>query len=425
MTTIATTTPAVPSKWTIPSPAKFLDLYKKYGDVVYCKVPTFNMYLCSDEDAIPKILNSNDRDADIIREAPPKGSFRERISGNSILVNSGNEWRSQRHALQPLFSATGVVDLLPIMQKAANDIAARWENNTRPLDMGQEFTELPLQVITDALFIGINDDEKVLVAKHITRLMDAISFTQPLNPVTRYRFTQSLKWLNTFIQTNTKKLPENSIIRQLETTYEGTPEGLPLFMRQQVLSLFLAAVETTSSTMTWMFYHLASDRELLKQVQMEMSEFELGSSFTLNQLRSTKMTSSLIHEILRFYAPAWLIPRKAIRQTMVSGYAIPEDANVVVSPYVIHRKKSLWGEDAELFSVERWQKQNPVTHKSAFIPFGAGQHTCIGNHFSMLELITAVKILTQRFTFNVYKAPKAKAAVTYQPVGFVATPIKR
>ena len=417
-------TTKIPTKWAIPSPNKFLDLYKKYGDIVYCKVPTFNMYLYSGSEDLPRILNADDRGADIVRQAPPKGSHRERISGNSILVNGGEEWRTQRRLLQPLFTPARVLDHLPVMETAVANTAAKWEKSQDALDIGQELTELSLQIATDSLFVGISAKEKSEVAKHVMQIMDAISFAPPLNPLTRYRFTQSLAWLKVFIARITDKLPEDSVVRQFAAAYDGDPENMALFMRQQVLSVFLASVETTSTTMTWLFYEMAKNEELWTAVAAEMSRFEFDDRFWVDSLRQVKMTSNLIHETLRLNCPIWLIPRTAVRDTMLGGYDIPAGANIVVSPYVLHRNKEWWGGDAEQFRVDRWD-DNPLRNGIPFLPFGAGQHTCIGMHFATLEIVTTVMSLSQRFRLQIKKHPKVKAAVTYQPKDFWATPVAK
>lgn len=53
------------------------------------------------------------------------------------------------------------------------------------------------------------------------------------------------------------------------------------------------------------------------------------------------------------------------------------------SPYVMHRSKKLYGEDADFFRPERWDPDvdNPVDLKNigwGYLPFNGGPRICLG-----------------------------------------------
>ena len=74
--------------------------------------------------------------------------------------------------------------------------------------------------------------------------------------------------------------------------------------------------------------------------------------------------------------------------------AIPQGSNVYIYVYVLHRRKDIYGEDANIFRPERWDEN--LKPGWAFIPFGAGPRTCIGrkkNLTPLAELERLMKVL--------------------------------
>lgn len=54
---------------------------------------------------------------------------------------------------------------------------------------------------------------------------------------------------------------------------------------------------------------------------------------------------------------------------------IPSGRNVGWSLYTMHRRKDLYGEDAEEFKPERWETLRPGWE---YLPFNGGPRICIG-----------------------------------------------
>lgn len=64
------------------------------------------------------------------------------------------------------------------------------------------------------------------------------------------------------------------------------------------------------------------------------------------------------------------------------------------SVYVMHRRKDIYGEDAEEFRPERWEGDALKDIGYAYLPFNGGPRLCLGQDFALLEAsYTIVRIL--------------------------------
>ena len=74
--------------------------------------------------------------------------------------------------------------------------------------------------------------------------------------------------------------------------------------------------------------------------------------------------------------------------------AIPQGSNVYIAVYSMHRRKDIYGEDAEAFRPERWEHLRPGW---AFVPFGGGPRLCIGQEFALTEAMFFLIRMVQAF----------------------------
>ncbi len=172
--------------------------------------------------------------------------------------------------------------------------------------------------------------------------------------------------------------------------------------------LMMAAHDTTTSTLTTLFYCLARHpewQERLRADAMAMPNAELGYA----DLAGCTRTEWAMKEALRLYPPLTSIPRKAARDCSFGGYQIPRGTPVGISPIHTHHMASLWTDptrfDPERFSPERAEHKR---HAYAYLPFGGGAHLCIGQHFADMEVKSVLHQVLRRFRFSVpegYRMP--------------------
>jgi cytochrome P450 len=65
------------------------------------------------------------------------------------------------------------------------------------------------------------------------------------------------------------------------------------------------------------------------------------------------------------------------------------------SLHSMHRRKDLFGEDAEEFRPERWETLRPPAW--AYLPFSGGPRICIGQQFALTQMAYTITRVIQTF----------------------------
>jgi cytochrome P450 len=117
-------------------------------------------------------------------------------------------------------------------------------------------------------------------------------------------------------------------------------------------------------------------------------------------LASLRYTRMVIEESMRLYPPAHTMAREPIVTDHVLGHRIPAGALVLIVPWLLHRKPSLW-EHPDRFDPERFSPERVLARpRYAYIPFGAGQRVCIGAAFAMTEAMLILAMIAQRYRLH-------------------------
>lgn len=105
-------------------------------------------------------------------------------------------------------------------------------------------------------------------------------------------------------------------------------------------------------------------------------------------------------EVLRLYTPGYLVHRRCNEACTINGITIPQNVDVFMPPYVLHRDPALWP-DPEKFDPDRFSPENRDTQEAySYMPFGVGPRQCIGFRFALLEMKTAMFKILSRVKFH-------------------------
>ncbi len=171
-------------------------------------------------------------------------------------------------------------------------------------------------------------------------------------------------------------------------------------IRDQMMTLMFAGHDTSTSTLSFLFYELARNPRALERLQAEQDEVLGDGPPTAAQLfGGMPQLDMVLDETLRLYPPAWIGPRRAVREFEFGGYTVPAGAYVNYCSWASHRLPEVF-EDPEAFVPERFERERKVAlPRGAYIPFGGGSRICIGKRFGQTEvkLVAAMALARVRF----------------------------
>jgi cytochrome P450 len=172
-------------------------------------------------------------------------------------------------------------------------------------------------------------------------------------------------------------------------------------VRDQMMTLMFAGHDTSTSTLTFMMYELARRPDVVERLQEEQDRVLGGDTPDLETLeRDMPYLEMVLDEVLRLYPPAWIGPRRAVREFEFGGCTVPEGAYVNYCSWASHRIPEVFP-DPEAFIPERFTRERKAAlPRGAYVPFGGGQRICIGKRFGQTEVKLVATMLLQRLRLD-------------------------
>ena len=119
---------------------------------------------------------------------------------------------------------------------------------------------------------------------------------------------------------------------------EGGERFTDTEIRDQVMTLMFAGHDTSTSTVTFALYELAHHPDALARLCEEQDRVLGGAAPTIDQLeKEMPYLDMVVDEVLRLYPPAWIGPRRAVRDFDFGGYRVPRGAYVNYVSWASHR----------------------------------------------------------------------------------------
>lgn len=373
------------------------------------------LLIVSDPGAIERVLVDNA--ANYLKSDQQQRRLKPAL-GNGLLTAEGDAWRATRRITAPLFSPRVISDLAGDMHRAADEMAARWRGRHDrgvPLDCVEEFQRLTYEIASMTMFSGALDDDRLAVQANM-----ALYF----NTVGRIDLASLLRlpeWLPTPARARARPAMRHfqSIVQRVVAERQGTTEMADLLDRlmhavdpatgarlsqgavaDNILTFLAAGHETTANALAWIFYLLALTPDVNELLRAELDTIEAGAALSRTDLNRLPMTMAVINEAMRLYPPAPFIGREAIAADRLGDQEIKPGAQVLISPWIVHRHRALWA-DPDQFRPERFL-ETPADDlpRGMFLPFGLGPRICIGKGFAMQEIVTVLAVLLPRFRFQ-------------------------
>lgn len=333
------------------------------------------------------------------------------LLGNGLLTIDGDYHRRARRIMLPAFHRDRVAAAVDTMVEEADRALGDWKPD-RTVDVYHWARELAMRVAMRAL-LGLDPDDGAkgaAAAKHFERALSFYGSDYPLRLVRGpgspwRRMTQSRAVLDEIVYGEIERRrarpdPERQDVLSLllEAEDEDGSRLSEREVRDQTMTLMFAGHDTSTSTISFLFYELAHHPHALARLLEEQDTVLGGAAPTAAQLFGELPELDMaLDETLRLYPPAWIGPRRSVEAFEFEGRHVPGGAYVNYCSWASHRLPHVFPEP-EAFLPERFAPDAKAKlPKGAYVPFGGGSRTCIGMRFGQMEVKAVATRMLQRF----------------------------
>ncbi|MEM8730097.1 MAG: cytochrome P450 [Pseudomonadota bacterium] len=396
------------------------------------RTPFFRSFLVNQPDLVAEILK---RRPDDFPKSDRVGEGLRPLLGQSVFLTNGATWKRQRRIIDPAFEGGRLKDSFPAMRaasdRAVEDLADRVRQHGTRIEVEEMTSRVAADVIFRTLF-SIPIDHRL--AAQVFEAFRAHQRSQPI--LNLAAFLPVPRWMPRFFSRQTRQtaaqirlaITDLTESRQAEIAAGQAPDDLATKimttvdpqsgdgfdteeMVDQVAIFFLAGHETSASALAWALYLLALYPDWQARVAAEARSVDTWDFAALSRL---VVTRDVFRETLRLYPPVPMMVREAGSAERFRDRAVPKGAQLVLSPWHIHRHTRLW-DNPDGFDPDRWQTENGRScARTAYMPFSAGARVCPGAGFAMIEGPLILARLLARFKVATVegKAPTPVAHLT-------------
>jgi cytochrome P450 len=394
---------------------------RRYGDVFAARYPRLvptapDMIVFSCEPTSAReILTDSQR---FVKRSPVYDEMSAAL-GEGLLTSEGETWRGQRRTLQPLFTRKRIDQYTEAFLTATEVVSDGWEGR-RTIELVDEMEKVTLGSVSRALF-GTDATAEVAPIVTATDRMSEITVRRGMSPVAAPRWVPTpgnlrIRRLEDDLRGRTARIVEEAaarsegrddlVARLLEARDPETGAALDRQeILEQALVFLLAGYDTTSTALAFTLHELGARPALQDAVRAEIAATVGDRRPTAEDAAALELTQRCLFEGMRLHPPAYITSRTATVDTTIDGWDIP--AGTVVTPVFaeLHRNEAYWPEP-ERFDPDRFLPAAVRQRdRYAYLPFGGGPRSCIGEHFAVLEATLALAVLLRRWQVTTTGAP--------------------
>ncbi|MGH3647143.1 MAG: cytochrome P450 [Micromonosporaceae bacterium] len=391
--------------------------YEQYGPVSWMSALGIRMVTVTGPDASGRVLQNRDK---AFSSGPAWGYFIGPFFRRGIMLLDFEEHLHHRRIMQQAFTNERLARYLDAMNPAIATGLDGWRTGGRFL-VYPNVKRLTLDLATSVFMGGGLGAEADRINRAFVDCVRA-GTAWIRYPVPGLRWSRGLAG---------RRLLEAFLAERLPAKRAGTGDDLftalchaesedghrftDADVVNHMIFLLMAAHDTSTITMTAMAYHLARSPEWQQRCREESLALG-GDTVSYDQLARLGSLDLVMKEALRLVSPVPWLPRRAVRDTEILGYFVPEGTTVVVSPYNTHHMPEYWPEP-ERFAPERFaeHRREDKVHRHAWEPFGGGAHKCIGMYFASVQVKAVMHQLLRRYRWSVDPSYQVRWDMTSLP----------
>ncbi|XBI50915.1 hypothetical protein VPH35_033517 [Triticum aestivum] len=183
------------------------------------------------------------------------------------------------------------------------------------------------------------------------------------------------------------------------------------------ISYMIAARDTVGTALTWIFYNLSQNPNIVSIIRNELSPIasrkvaanpDAMVIFEPDETKSLVYLRAVLYETLRLY-PSAPLERKmvAANDIMPSGHEVHAGDTILISLHSMGRMEGIWGKDCLNYNPNRWLSEDGnelryvPSHK--FLAFSSGPRMCLGKDIAVMQMKTVIASTLWNFDVEVMK----------------------
>jgi cytochrome P450 len=394
--------------------------YARYGPVSWSRAFGMRVVHLLGPDAVGAVLVNRDK---AFSSGQGWAPFIDRFFPRGLMLLDFAEHHHHRRIMQQAFTTDRLRGYLDQLHPAITGTLRQWRPHDR-FQLYPAFKQLTLDLATKVFMGAALDRDAARVNRaFVASVRAGTAYLRA--PVPGGRWARGLHGRRVLEELLAAHLPAKrasggedlfSALCQAET--DDGHRFTDADVVNHMIFLLMAAHDTSTITLSTMGYYLARHPDWQDRVRAE--SLALGTDTPgYGELDRLVAMDLVMKESLRLLAPVPSIPRAAVRDTEVLGYAVPAGSHVVVSPQFTHHLADYWP-DPERFDPERFaaDRREDKVHPHAWVPFGSGVHKCIGMYFGGMEVKAVLHQLVRRFRWSVEPGYR-------MPIDWKALPVPR
>ncbi|MFD7668747.1 cytochrome P450 [Streptomyces sp. NPDC059788] len=341
------------------------------------------------------------------------------LGRHSLLTNDGEEWWRHRKLLSPALHGKSIASYPELIAEIAAEDIEKWPRG-KPFSLREHMQTITLEIILRLVF-GVRD------AAQGDRLRAALMALSKASGSPALFLTPG--WVRTWADrsplalrlpflptTRAAKAADavddilfGEIARRRDEADEKATDvlgrllrarddqGRPLSdqeIRDEMLTLLEAGLETTATGLSWTFERLMRNPRVLARLQEEMERGE-----------EEVYLDAVVKEALRSRPVIFGLGRLLTKPLRLDAYEVPAGWVAIPMFSLILQDREAYPDPGE-FRPERFLGENTKPAQKSFLPFGGGRRYCVGAQLATMEM----KVITREVLRHVRLTPANPAS---------------
>jgi cytochrome P450 len=319
------------------------------------------------------------------------------LGWNSLVILDGERYLRNRRLMMPTLHHERMPLYADTIIRIADEAADRWPIG-KPFRIHKEIRKIVLEVFLQTIF-GLSGDKLAQIRdrqSQILEMADSPFAGFIFLPMLRISLGRHSPW-SRFLRLRAEmgSLLSEEIARCWRETGSNRTDVLWLLATardengiglseqevfDEMFTLLMAGIETTTTSLVWVFYHLLARADVMEKVRVEREgEVGAGRLLTPKNILNLEHLDAVIKESSRLNPVTTDVARVIRKPKRIGGLDFPAGAGVSAGIYLTHHREDLWP-NPERFDPDRFVGARPDPY--TFFPFGGGERRCLGAAFS-------------------------------------------